>query len=560
MKKLLFCLLLLCLSATASAEDDPLAKLKDETLRYFKPVSATIISAEGSVVTIDKGGEDGLVRGMRMTVLRQGEPFLHPVTRETIGNVEIEVGRFEVQEVRPKSAVGVLVSGSGSAGDRVRVSEGKVTVMFCQDRKVDWYLADDYYRKLKNSGRVVMVDTSLETADEAKVIEEAKRLNADVAILITAREADKGTLLRQQLFWAAGGTKFGDSEVKVDVAFAKDLKFGEALFSPSSGESLLNYNLNFGAKLVITGDFDADGKQEIFLAGGNRLRAYLPAIDLLPLWEVKGNVSDDYVWLDAIDLNRNGRDELIATTMRGDQVTSYIYELVDGEFRKIWEGTVFLRRLGNELISQVYSARDGFDGQIYTMEWSDGTYKKGHALRLPKNVNIFDFVYVENPGKERIVFSYDENGFLNVYDSRGVRVWRSAASIGGFPSTFKKPSSIAYTESQEGNYVKGDTWSIKDRLNMKNREILVVQRIAATDYVKSIGYKLSKIKNYWWNGFAMEEGTVIESIPGTVFDYAVAGDKLVVVSSPFLGIKFDNILKGENPFVTNLSVYSVRGR
>jgi hypothetical protein len=58
----------------------------------------------------------------------------------------------------------------------------------------------------------------------------------------------------------------------------------------------------------------------------------------------------------------------------------------------------------------------------------------------------------------------------------------------------------------------------------------------------------------------MDEGVLVDDIKGTLLDYAVAGDKLIVLASPFLGIKFENILKGENPLGTALYIYSVKGR
>jgi hypothetical protein len=77
---------------------------------------------------------------------------------------------------------------------------------------------------------------------------------------------------------------------------------------------------------------------------------------------------------------------------------------------------------------------------------------------------------------------------------------------------------------------------------------------------KGMGYKNSRISSYWWNGFSMEERSFIEDVPGTLLDYALAGDKVIVLTSPFLGIKFENILKGENPLGSALYIYSVRGR
>ena len=57
----------------------------------------------------------------------------------------------------------------------------------------------------------------------------------------------------------------------------------------------------------------------------------------------------------------------------------------------------------------------------------------------------------------------------------------------------------------------------------------------------------------------MEEGVLIDNISGTALDYALSGDKILVLSSPPLGIKPKNILQGENPIITELSVYLNKG-
>ena len=93
-----------------------------------------------------------------------------------------------------------------------------------------------------------------------------------------------------------------------------------------------------------------------------------------------------------------------------------------------------------------------------------------------------------------------------------------------------------------------------------NKEVLAVQRVPLADMARGIGYKSSRIKNYWWNGFSMDEGILINDIKGSVIDFALAGDRVVVLASPFMGVKFGNILKGENPLGTTLYIYSVKGR
>ena len=552
MKRILLILVFsIVMGSFAFAEEDPITRLKDSTLKFFKPVSGKITSVEGNKAEMDIGLKNEIMPGMRLNVLSEKEPFIHPVTGEMLGRVESMTGKVEVKDVREKTAAGVIVEGNAKAGDKVRISGTKVKVLFCQDKKIDWYLADEYYRKLKETGRIELIDTSLETSDETLVVNEARRLGAEIALMLTSKEADKGTQVMQKLLWVSDGSKFFETDVEIDVAYAKELKFGEGLFTPHAGEAILMYNLPFGAKFVTTGDFDGDGKQEIMLSTGRDARAYLPATDLQLLWEVKGAAADDHLWIDAVDLNRNGKDEIVITLMRNDEVVSDIYELQGSEFKKLWEGKYFLRKIGTELIAQKYSRSDGFTGDVFAITW-DGDYKTGEKIKLPKGVNIYDFAFIEGAGKEKLVFTYDDKGFLNLYDGKGVRVWRSAADTGGFLTKFKKESPNQFVDSGE--------WAVKDRLIPRNREVLVVQRVPVAEMARGVGFKSSRLKNYWWNGFSMDEGVLVNDIKGTLLDYAFAGDKMIALTSPFLGIKFENILKGENPLGAMLYIYSVKGR
>ncbi|MEJ2435224.1 MAG: winged helix-turn-helix domain-containing protein, partial [Pseudolabrys sp.] len=129
------------------------------------------------------------------------------------------------------------------------------------EKDVDWYLADEYYRKLKETGRVRMLDTGLETDDVGKVLAEARRLGAEVALLLTAKGAKDGTLLRERLFWVSDGSKFVDAETTVDTEYSKNLKFGQEYFVPQTGEPVMSFNLPFKAGLVTVGDVTLDERQ-----------------------------------------------------------------------------------------------------------------------------------------------------------------------------------------------------------------------------------------------------------------------------------------------------------
>ena len=474
------------------------------------------------------------------------------------------MGKLVIKEVGADSSTGEIIEGSAKEGDKVRISEIPVNLLFCQSRDTDWYTADSYYKKLKETGRFNLIDTGVEPEDTAKVIEEAKRRHADVALLLTSQKTNSGMVLTQRLLWVSDGISFSETSAAVDSAYEKQLRSGDEFFKLRNEQAYLQLDLPIDAKLITVCDVAGDGKREIVLSTGKDIMFFTLGADLHPALggiKIVGSTLDDHLWLDSIDLNRNGRDEIVVTSMRGDEVVSYVYELKDTEFNLLYKGNVFLRRLGDRLIAQEYSRSEGFSGDVFEIVW-DGGYKKGKTLKLPKGVNIYDFVFFEDPQKGRLLLAYDEGGFLNVYNENNIRVWRSKTGTGGFLRTFKRDRTSkreASTTMIDTTMIDRGEWSVKDRLFLRNKDIFLVDRTPLLDMIKGLGYKRSRIQSLWWNGLSMEESVLVDNVSGTIFDYAVQGQKILFLASPMFGIKPGNILKGENPLRTELYIYNVKG-
>ena len=559
-----FCsLLLVACFSTAAYADDSLDRMRDETMSYFKPIAGRIVTVEDKSVTVNLGVKDSVKPGMRLNILREEAPFKHPVTGEPLGRLEALMGKLVIREAGQDSSKGEIIEGSAKEGDTVRISEIPVNLLFCQSRDTNWYTADSYYKKLKETGRFNLIDTGVEPDDIAKVIEEAKKRHADVALLLTSQKTNSGMVLTQRLLWVSDGASFSETSAAVDSAYEKKLRSGDEFFKLGSQQAYLQLDLPIDAKLITVCDIAGDGRREIALSTGKDIMFFTLGADLHPALgglRITGSTLDDHLWLDSIDLNRNGRDEIIVTSMRGDKVVSYAYELKDTEFSLLYKGDVFLRRLGDRLIAQEYSHAEGFSGDVFEIVW-DGGYKKGKPLKLPKGVNIYDFVYLEDPQKGRLLLAYDGGGFLNVYNENNIRVWRSKTGTGGFLKTFKKeaPAGTIETEMLDTTMIGRGEWSVKDRLLMKNKEVLLVDRTPLLEMIKGLGYKSSRIQSLWWNGLSIEESALVDNVSGTIFDYAVEGQKILFLASPLLGIKPGNILKGENPMRTELYIYTVKG-
>jgi hypothetical protein len=425
-----------------------------------------------------------------------------------------------------------------------------VDILFCQSKDVAWQLSEAYHKNLRETGRVTLLDTALETDDPAAALDEAKKLHAEVLLMLSSTTDEKGPVLTQKLFWVSDGKKLSETGVHIDASLENELRFGEQFFDIKT-DAVLQFDLPLSARFITTGDINGDGRDEIILASDKDIGIYTPGSDLQPALggiRIIGEKSDDNIWLDVVDLNLNQKDEIIITAIRENSVISYIYELQGSEFVALYKDSLFLRRMGNGLIAQAYSPAEGFTGPLFSVEWKDGSYRKGEQLKLPGTVNIYDFISFSDPNLT--VIAYDESGFLKAYDEKGMQVWKSKEKNGGFMRTFKKRAPTTMVDKGE--------WAVKDRLILRNSNILAVKRTPLLGMVKGFGYKRSEIKQLRWTGISMEENPLIEGISGSLLDYTISGDKVLVLSSPIFGVRTGNILKGDNPLGTVLSIYSIK--
>ena len=561
---------------SAAALGSSLNSLKEEILAYFVPVTGNISSVDGQLVTIDKGTSAAIKIGMRITVFKEGAPFTHPVTKEPLGNVQAQVGTVDVISVDASSAKGTTITGKTEdfQGAKVKIPARKIRLLFYQGN-IDWYLGDAYYHSLLDSGRFELIDTALLNATPAEVIAEAKAKGAEVALVLNSEEEKTNVEVAQKLYWVTDGKQFSETKTSIHVAMVKQLKFSSGVFAPREGEALLSYKMPFSARRLTVGDFDGNGNPEIVLASGDHVGVYKPDINLKLLWEFDPPGTGEILWIDTIDLKKNGRDAILITTLSNGKpvasmsdddsfrrsraagastgVRSYIYVLEGDKFKLIWQADdIFIRKVESGILAQSFSAGEGFEGKMYAIDYADGRFKNGAEVKLPQGVNIYDFQYVYAPDGRRALFAWGDNGVLNFYNDKGIRTWSSKEDFGGFADAYKKESGNLMIE-------KG-SWTLKDRLVAYNSEVLAPKRKAMLNFARSIGYSSAELRSFWWNGISVEETSFLEELGGNILDYTVIGDRLLVLVKPYLLSNAMDLLKGHNPMGITLYIFSNKGR
>ncbi len=539
--------------AVQNEADAALKLLKDDTLAYFSPVAGKVTSVEGNSVKIEPGSQESVIKGMRLTAFKEGAIFIHPVTKEPLGKIELPVGYIEVTSVAAHNAAGVIIKGDPSqfADARLKIPDTKIRMLFYQG-DIDWFLGDAYYQMLKGTKRFELIDTDNDTNDITKILADAKAKGADAALILTSETSKGEVTIKQKLFWVTDSREFAEKEIKADIGSVKDLRLRAGIFMPREGEILVSFHLPFKADRLATGDLAGDGNMEIVVAYGNDVRIYRQGVDLKELAEFSVPASE-IIWLDTVDIDKDGKDEILITAMRGDEVVSFIYKLKDSSYVQLLRiKDTFLRKIGNQAIAQDFSKDDGYDGHVYSFSLKADTFEKGKVLNLPEGVNIYDFQFFKSSEGKQSVAAWDDNGFLSIYNSDGLRLWVGKENFGGFSTTFDK--------SGTDMVVDRGKWSVKDRLLISNNELLAPKRKPLLGMARGLGYWGSSIKGLWWNGSAIEERDFLESAVGDLLDYDVAGDRLIVLSGSTISSGVMKVLKGESPFGSMLYIYSLKGR
>jgi hypothetical protein len=549
-------------------KEDPFRTLVENALSFFTPVTATITEVEENSVLIAIGEESGIRTGMRLDILRTGASFLHPITKEPIGQTEEQVGRAEVVDICPDSATLNIISGTALPGDIVRISSAKVRGIFYQTSDVDWNLSEEYYYRLKETARFELIDTAPGMGTDEEIVNEARVLNADVAIVLSSVGSPLQTELRQRLLWVEDVKELSSVNVVLAEDVVRKYKLGEEFFTPEKNQPTITFTIPYSTRLISAGDINGDGEIELALSTGNTLRFYSFGASLRPALdaaELKGKITDDHIWMDIEDIDEDGRDEILLTSIYKTKITSSLYQYKGGAFSELWTDNIYARIIDGKLFGQKRSIRGGYNGSVFHIAWKDETttYKdQDYSLNLPENINIYDFSFVLTSYGTRVVLGFDYKGYLNMHDEANSLIWRSNDKYGGATKVIDKedPWGVKTFEHEDNRTaVDAGKWYVSDRIINLGDSAYTVKRLPLAGKVSGIAFRKSQIMGLLWNDTSVQEAVRVDDIPGSVIDYAISGRKLFVLTSS-LGINPANILKGKSLFTSRLYIYSLNGR
>lgn len=209
----------------------------------------------------------------------------------------------------------------------------------------------------------------------------------------------------------------------------------------STGEGRIRSStLNFSANGMITADADGDGQQEIFVINDTEVQALRFDTDnrLQPVTSFKRSPTFRNIHINAFDVNGDGQQEIIVSAVRvstkgQDNVyeeydpSSYILGLANGKLSVLYDKIPYYINVVSRppryepvLIGQKGGSRELFDTGVYELMPSGDQFQLGPRLLLPKEANVFNFVYLPQEERYKIVL-VDKSDKLRVYTNTGER-------------------------------------------------------------------------------------------------------------------------------------------
>jgi TolB-like protein len=290
----------------------------------------------------------------------------------------------------------------------------------------------------------------------------------------------------------------------------------------------------FEIKGLDIGDVDGDGKNEIVIMDKHTLWVYEYIDEKLRLLrKMKGRANHDLLTLDVADVNRNGTAEIFVTSVRQENLTSFILEYEENQFRKIstktgWYFRVLdLPRRGSTLLGQKMGAEESFSGRIYQFSWKGNTFRRSEKVKLPKKSVLFGLAIadVTGDGKEEII-QFDYADHLKVLSMNGKDLlYKSSSKYGGSNNFFDRESVPALTDKE---YV-GKRVFIPGRilvldLDGDGRVEIIVNKNQFTTgrlFDRIRPYDRGEVYNLVWDGLMLAENWRTKEIPGYIADYQV---------------------------------------
>ncbi|WP_028577010.1 FG-GAP-like repeat-containing protein [Desulfomicrobium escambiense] len=324
------------------------------------------------------------------------------------------------------------------------------------------------------------------------------------------------------------------NETQSGTAYANpSLKYEDADTSMGRWRS---QTLSFASRGMVVCDGDGDGKNEVFLMTDSSLFAYrVTNGEMRQVAELELPKNRNYVRLNSIDLNRDGRHELVVSSAIDQKPSSLIAEF-NGNLSITEDNIPYFLGVLNmppaftpTLVGQGVGKTKYMQSSIHQMVKTGGKFELGPAISLPMGGNVFNVTFLPFEDSHQILM-IDDYDRMRVFSATGSLLTVTEETYAGsnlgveyHPAALGLKAPDAKHSPQYTVYIP--LRAIPCNLDKDNRFELIISRnisVSAQMFSNYRDYPQGEMHSLYWDGVGMSLQWKTSRIKGTIADYALA--------------------------------------
>ena len=282
---------------------------------------------------------------------------------------------------------------------------------------------------------------------------------------------------------------------------------------PSTVKSVESGMIGERLEGVIIGVAEANrgnsGERQLIAALYREIRLYSQGEELKLRKTLKDFAENDkIVAIDTADLDADGILELYVTVFRGEELSSRVYLIENGNFSLIAADLPYFFRGMNlkggvkKVYAQEMGREDDYYGGLYEVVKKGDTFKYDNQLKLPRLANIFNTNQIAGKKGERLFIVIHPDNYLLVYDDKGELLWKSSDKYGGSESYFSRDDS----QNQRVTGSKFRRSFLEQRITVTRSGVIIVPKNEGFFVVgDSRSFTKNSIYAFRWNGASLDE-------------------------------------------------------
>jgi hypothetical protein len=251
------------------------------------------------------------------------------------------------------------------------------------------------------------------------------------------------------------------------------------------------------------------GERQFVAALDHEIRLYSQGQGLKLLKTLKDfAVNEKIVAIDTADLDGDGIFELYVTIFHGEELSSRVYLVENGEFRKIAvDLPYFFRAISfkggtKKVYAQEMGREDDYYGGIFEVVKNGNKFSFDNQLRLPRFANIFNCTQIIDRNGQPLFIVIHPDNYIMVYDSKGDMLWKSSDKYGGSETYFSRDDS--QNQRLTGNKLRKSF--LEQRITVtKSGNIIVPKNEGFFVVGDSRSFSKNSIYAFTWNGATLDE-------------------------------------------------------